>query len=63
MQRSAEGKMRWVATLFPTEAFAQDAEMSLEAYEDFVGVRIGVLAGLFRGDGLNHPGFSGKSKP
>ena len=26
----------WVITLFPTEAYAQDAEMSLRAFEDFV---------------------------
>ncbi len=36
MQRSAEGKLRWCITLFPTDAFAQDAEMSLSDYEEFV---------------------------
>ncbi len=36
LERSARGEMRWVATLYPTNAFAQDAEMSLEEYEDFV---------------------------
>jgi aminopeptidase len=36
MRRSAEGSLRWVVTLFPTEALAQDAEMSLREYEDFV---------------------------
>lgn len=36
MQRSAAGKLRWTATLFPTNAFAQDAGMSLSEYEDFV---------------------------
>lgn len=36
MERSAEGSLRWVGTLFPTQAFAQEAEMSLEEYEDFV---------------------------
>lgn len=30
------GKNRWAITLFPTEAYAQDAEMSLEEFEDFV---------------------------
>jgi aminopeptidase len=30
------GGLRWVGTLFPTSANAQDAEMSLRAYEDFV---------------------------
>lgn len=36
MQRSATGELRWCVTLFPTEANAQDAEMSLREYEDFV---------------------------
>jgi aminopeptidase len=36
MQRSAEGKLRWVATSFPCPAFAQDADMSLREYENFV---------------------------
>ncbi|MBE9473190.1 MAG: aminopeptidase, partial [Chloroflexi bacterium] len=36
MQRSASGELRWTSTLFPTDAYAQDAEMSLSEYEDFV---------------------------
>jgi aminopeptidase len=36
MERSGAGKLRWVLTLFPTGAFAQDAEMGLGEYEDFV---------------------------
>ena len=36
MQRSATGDLRWCVTLFPTEANAQDAEMSLREYEEFV---------------------------
>jgi aminopeptidase len=36
MERSATGELRWVVTIFPTDAYAQDAEMSLSAYEDFV---------------------------
>jgi len=36
MQRSAEGTLRWCVTAFPCDAFAQDADMSLDAYEDFV---------------------------
>ena len=36
MNRSAEGSLRWVGTLYPSQAFAQDAEMSLEEYEEFV---------------------------
>jgi len=34
--RMATGEFRWVGTLFPTNAHAQDAEMSLGEYEDFV---------------------------
>jgi len=36
MQRAADGELNWCGTLFPTAANAQDAEMSLRAYEDFV---------------------------
>lgn len=36
MRRSAEGSLRWCATLFPTNAYAQDAGMSLSDFEDFV---------------------------
>jgi aminopeptidase len=36
MRRAAAGELRWVGTLFPTNAYAQDAEMSLSEYEDFV---------------------------
>ncbi len=36
LQRAARGELRWVLTLFPTNAPAQDAEMSLAEYEDFV---------------------------
>ena len=35
MDRSARGDYRWNLTLFPTEAYAMDAEMSLAEYEDF----------------------------
>jgi len=35
MKRSAEGEFRWVYTLFPTSAYASEAEMSLADYEDF----------------------------
>lgn len=34
-QRSAEGKLRWLTTRFPTSAYAQEAEMSLQEYEQF----------------------------
>jgi aminopeptidase len=36
MERSAAGTHRWVGTLFPCPAYAQEADMSLAAYEDFV---------------------------
>lgn len=35
-ERMAAGQLRWCGTLFPTEAHAQDAEMTLEEYERFV---------------------------
>ena len=35
MERSAEGTHRWVYTIFPTNAYASDAEMSLAEFEDF----------------------------
>ncbi|HMO59182.1 MAG TPA: aminopeptidase [Roseiflexaceae bacterium] len=36
MARSAEGTINWCVALFPTNAAAQDADMSLGDYEDFV---------------------------
>ncbi len=36
MERDAAGELRCCVTLFPTNAAAQDAEMSLADYEDFV---------------------------
>ncbi len=35
-ERMAAGKLRWCGTQFPTYADAQEANMSLEDYEDFV---------------------------
>ncbi len=35
MQRAADGEYRWNVTLFPTEAYAMEAGMSLDEYEDF----------------------------
>ncbi|MDX6623828.1 MAG: aminopeptidase [Solirubrobacterales bacterium] len=35
MKRSADGDFRWVYTLYPTSAYASEAEMSLADYEDF----------------------------
>ncbi len=36
IQRMASGDLRWVGTLYPNNAHAQDAEMSLSEYEEFV---------------------------
>ena len=36
MRRTAAGEFRWVIAPYPTAAMAQDAEMSLTDYEDFV---------------------------
>ena len=35
-RRGAEGVFKWVTTLYPTDAYAQDAGMSLMDYSDFV---------------------------
>lgn len=36
LERAARGELRWCLTQYPTHAEAQDAEMSLAEYEDFV---------------------------
>ena len=36
MRRSAAGELRWVGALYPTNAHAQDADMSLSDFADFV---------------------------
>jgi aminopeptidase len=36
LRRAAQGKLKWSGTQFPCQASAQDAEMSLGEYEDFV---------------------------
>ena len=36
MQRSAEGSHRWCLTVYPTHAMAQEADMSLADYREFV---------------------------
>ncbi|MDD5467342.1 MAG: aminopeptidase [Anaerolineales bacterium] len=36
LERAARKEVRWTLALFPTQAYAQDAEMSLGEYEDFV---------------------------
>jgi len=36
VQRMATKELRWVGALYPTNGYAQDAEMGLSEYEDFV---------------------------
>jgi aminopeptidase len=36
LDRAASGALRWCVTAYPCNAFAQDSDMSLAAYEDFV---------------------------
>jgi aminopeptidase len=36
LERALAGELRWVLTAYPTNAAAQDAEMSLAQYEEFV---------------------------
>jgi aminopeptidase len=36
MRRGADRSFKWVTTLFPTEGYAGEAEMSLKNFEDFV---------------------------
>lgn len=36
LERAAAGELRWCGTQYPTQADAQEAEMSLAEYEDFV---------------------------
>ena len=36
LERAAKKELRWSLTQYPTNAAAQDAEMSIEEYEDFV---------------------------
>jgi len=36
MERSARGEFKWCGTLYPTQSSAQEADMSLSEYQDFV---------------------------
>lgn len=36
LEREQKGELKWVLSLYPTQAYAQDANMSLSQYEDFV---------------------------
>jgi aminopeptidase len=35
MRRGAVGELRWMSTIFPTQAYAIEADMGFEAYQDF----------------------------
>lgn len=35
MRRGASGELRWMSTQFPTPAYAMEAEMGFQAYQDF----------------------------
>ena len=35
-RKNGDGSLRWCGTMFPTQAEAQEASMSLSDYEDFV---------------------------
>lgn len=36
MERAAKGELRWAVTHYPTNGYAQDADMSLDEYRDFL---------------------------
>lgn len=36
MRRAAEGTLRWSTTLYPTDAYAQDADMATEEFAEFM---------------------------
>jgi aminopeptidase len=36
LRRGADNSFKWVSTLYPTEGYAMEAEMSLRSFEDFV---------------------------
>jgi aminopeptidase len=36
LERAARGELRWTYALYPTNAYAQDADMGLEEYQDFL---------------------------
>lgn len=36
LERAANKELKWVGTAYPTQAYAQDAEMSLSEFEDFL---------------------------
>src|SRR5215211_6670030 len=36
MRRAADGSLRWSSTLYPTDAYAQDADMATEDFAEFI---------------------------
>lgn len=36
LERAGRGELRWTLTAYPTQAYAQDAEMSLSEYSEFI---------------------------
>ena len=36
MRRAAEGSLRWVLTMFPTDAYAMDADLATDGFAEFV---------------------------
>ena len=36
INRGAEGELRWMSTLYPTQAYAMEADMGFEEFQDFV---------------------------
>jgi aminopeptidase len=45
LDRAARGELRWTYALYPTNAYAQDSDMSLTEYEDFLyGACLGDLS-------------------
>lgn len=35
LRRGADGSLRWMSTMFPTQAYAMEADMGLEEFQDF----------------------------
>ena len=61
MRRHSVGELRWVGTLFPTNAAAQDAEMGLSEFEDLVYDAFPISRTRSGTGGASPPGSSGWS--
>jgi len=67
MKRSASGEYRWVLTAYPTHAMAQEADMALDDYREFV-YGAGLLneddpVSLWKAEGLKQKKLTGWLKP